>query len=152
MTHISTWFWPQVMNVNYKNRARALQDSRGSPAALFFSRLAEIGAVATWVSMSRLCSERHLARLNFSVMATIKAKVRKEIDLDISAVFADKAPVIIFFEPRAGALRSPKFQGAKDQVVWFFWPIRILVFALVQLDYFPSHQLTPTNMEMHRYL
>jgi len=31
-----------------------------------------------------------LKRLNFSVMATIKAKVRKEIDLDISAVFADK--------------------------------------------------------------
>ncbi|CAJ1339781.1 unnamed protein product, partial [Effrenium voratum] len=48
-----------------------------------------------------------LKRLNFSVMATIKAKVRKEIDLDISAVFADKAPVICFFEPRAGALRSP---------------------------------------------
>eukprot|EP00913_Durusdinium_trenchii_P034185 g31993.t1 len=31
-----------------------------------------------------------LKRLNFSVMATIKAKVRKEIDLDISAVFTDK--------------------------------------------------------------
>lgn len=31
-----------------------------------------------------------LKRLNFSVMATIKAKVRKEIDLDISAAFTDK--------------------------------------------------------------
>mmetsp|Transcript_1161 Transcript_1161/g.2575 ORF Transcript_1161/g.2575 Transcript_1161/m.2575 type:complete len:551 (-) Transcript_1161:38-1690(-) len=31
-----------------------------------------------------------LKRLNFSVMATIKAKVRKEIDLDISALFTDK--------------------------------------------------------------
>lgn len=32
-----------------------------------------------------------VGRLNFSVMATIKAKVRKEIDLDISAAFTDKA-------------------------------------------------------------
>jgi len=32
-----------------------------------------------------------LKRLNFSVMAVIKPKVRKEIDLDCSAVFTDKA-------------------------------------------------------------